>query len=382
MRLTTVSLICLLLFGLAACAPAPEETATVENDEYVVYIGTYTRETSEGIYMCRFDASTGELTPVELAAKTTDPSFLTIHPDRQYLYAVNETKDGSVTAFSIDSETAKLTELNSASAHGDLPCHLKVDDTGANLAVANYSTGNVILYPLDPERTLGEASNVIQHEGEGFRPRQQPGPLAHSTDFSPDNRFLLTCDKGLDRIYVYRFDPAESALVPNDPPFAEVEPGSGPRHFAFHPNGRFGFAINELGSTVTAFAYDAEQGALRTMQTISTLPEGYEDRNYTAEIAVHPSGRFLYGSNRGHDSIAVYSVNPDTGALELVEITPSGGQTPRSFAIDPTGAYLFAANQQSDNVVVFEIDAQTGRLTDTGKSFTVDAPVCIQFLKP
>ncbi len=381
MRSITVCLVLFVLLSLAACSPAPDEAAAPgTSEEFVVYVGTYTHETSEGIYAFRFDASTGEMSPPELVSSIESPSFLTIHPNRRFLYAVSETKDGSVTAFSFDQKSPQLTKLNTVSAHGDLPCHLNVDKTGSTLAIANYSTGNVVSYPIKSDGSLQEAASIMQHEGTGFNPRQQPGPLAHSADFSPDNRFLLVSDKGLDRIYIYAFDPADSSLEPNDPPFAEVKPGSGPRHFVFHPTGRYGYVINELASTVTAFSYDASGGVLDELQTIPALPEDYSEPSYAAEIAIHPSGRFLYGSNRGHDSIAVFSVNADTGALDSVEYASTGGSTPRNFAIDPTGRYLLAANQQSDTVVLYQIDSETGRLTPTGDSLAVDAPVCLQFL--
>jgi len=357
--------------------------------EYTVYIGTYTepRTGSKGIYAYRFHPADSRLTPVGLVAETANPSFLAIHPNGQYLYAVNELDTyrgkatGAVSAFRIDLRTAKLTLLNTVSSGGGGPCHLLVDESGKNLLVANYGTGSVACLRLREDGSLGDASAFIQHQGEVFDKKRQGGPHAHSVNLPRGNRFMLATDLGLDEVLVYRFDAAAGTLAPNQPPIAKVEPGSGPRHFAFHPSEKYAYVLNEIKSTVTAFRYDAAKGSLESLQTISTLPKNFSGKDLTtAEIAVDQRGRFLYASNRGHDSIAVFAIDQTSGKLTLVEITPTQGKTPRNFAIDPTGAYLFAANEDSGTIVVFRIDQATGRLTPAGQKLVVPAPVCITFI--
>ncbi|MCW5980631.1 MAG: lactonase family protein [Bryobacteraceae bacterium] len=355
--------------------------------EYFVYFGTYTRpEGGKGIYVARFDSTTGKVGEPTLAAETSNPSFVAIHPNHRFLYAVSESygqggeKAGAVTSFAIDRATGKLKSLNTVSSKGGGPCHLNVDKTGKCVSVANYGTGSVAALPIKEDGTLGEATAFIQHAGSSADPKRQRGPHAHSVNYSADNRFLIAADLGLDQVIVYRFDPAKCSLAANDPPYAKVNGGAGPRHFTFHPKGRFAYAINEMQNTVTAFSWDAAKGALKEIQTISTLPDGYSSTSYTAEVVAHPSGKFLYGSNRGHDSIAVFTVDASKGTLKPVEQTSTQGKVPRNFNIDPTGAWLFAANQDTDNVVMFKIDQQTGRLSPTGQVVKVFAPVCVRFL--
>jgi 6-phosphogluconolactonase len=374
---------CHVMFSLlwAAAVGAPALRAA----DYLVYFGTYTRGESKGIYVAHFDGASGRLGAVELAAETPSPSFLAIHPNQRFLYAVSELyqtggpKGGAVSAFAIDRASGKLTFLNKVSSRGGGPCHLAIDKTGKFIAVANYGTGSAAVMPIQEDGRLGEASGFQQHSGSSVDPKRQQGPHAHSVNFSPDNRFLFVADLGLDKVLVYRFDASQGAIEPNDPPSAAVKPGSGPRHFTFHPNGRFAYVINEMASTVTAFAYDARRGALREIQTISTLPKDFTGTNHTAEVLAHPSGKFLYGSNRGHDSIAAFSISAK-GTLTALGQTSTQGKVPRNFNLDPTGAWLLAANQDSDNVVVFRIDAKTGRLEPNGQSVRVVAPVCIKFL--
>jgi 6-phosphogluconolactonase len=355
--------------------------------EYLVYFGTYTGKDSKGIYLSRFDAATGKLSPVELAGETESPAFLTVDSGAHYLFAVNEidtykgAKSGSVTAFSLDRHTGKLTALNTVASGGPGPCHLAVDRTDKNVLVANYNGGSVAVLPVKADGKLGEASAFKQHLGSSVNKERQEGPHAHCAVFSPDNRFAVVADLGLDKLLVYRFDPTAGSITPNDPPFGSVKPGSGPRHFAFHPNHRFAYVINEIGNTVTAFAWDGDKGSLRELQTISTLPKDFTGENTTAEIAVHPSGRFLYGSNRGNDSIAVFAINPAQGTLTTTEIVPTGGKEPRNFALDPSGTFLFAANQNSNTVVVFRVNQKTGRLTPAGEKLDVPSPVCVTFVK-
>ncbi len=366
-----------LLLGMSLAAP--------ESSDYLVYIGTYTNQKSKGIYAYRMSAAKGELTSLGLAADIVNPSFLAVHPNRKFLYAVTEVSDlegqkgGAVSAFAIDAATGKLTFLNRVSSRGAGPCYLVVDKTGKSVLVANYGGGSVAALPVHDDGRLGEASAFVQHAGSSLNPKRQQGPHAHSINLSSDNRFAIAADLGLDELLVYRFDPSKGSLAANRPPLAKVKPGAGPRHFAFHPKGGFAYVINEMQSTVTAFRYDARQGALSELQTVSTLPAGFAGNNSTAEVQVHPSGKFLYGSNRGHNSIAVFAID-GKGMLAPVEHVSTQGRTPRNFGIDPSGAYLLAANQQSDTIAVFRIDPATGRLTPTGQVVETPAPVCVKFV--
>ena len=346
--------------------------------KYFVYVGTYTGENSKGIYTFQFDPASGDMTPVKLAGEVTNPSFLTIHPNRKFLYAVSELGAGSVTAFAIDPKTGALTPLNSVLTGGGGACHLVVDKTGKSLMVANYGTGSVAAIPLSADGRLGEANAVIKHSGSSVNPKRQRGPHAHAVVLSADNRFVFAPDLGLDQILSYRLDPVKASLTPNDPPFAKVAPGAGPRHFAFHPKGKYAYVLNEMGSSVTAFSYDASRGALTELQTLSTLPKDFSGEDNSAELEVDAKGRFLYASNRGHDSIAVFAIGKD-GKLTMVENASTLGKTPRNFKIDPTGAFLFAANQDSGNIIQFRIDPKSGRLKPTGKTAEVSKPVCVQF---
>jgi len=354
--------------------------------KFRVYVGTYTGAKSKGIYLCEVDTSTGKLTSKGLAGEATNPSFLALHPNRKFLYAVGEVasvdgkKGGGVSAFVIDQATGKLTLLNHRSSVGAGPCHLVVDKEGKNVLVANYGGGSVAVLPVDAEGQLREASSFSQHRGASVNKQRQEAPHAHSVNLDPANRFAFVADLGLDQVLVYRFDSMKGGLVPNDPPAAAVAPGSGPRHFAFHPSGKFAYVINEMLLTVTAFAYDPDRGTLKELQSIATTPDGVKPGYSTAEVVVHPSGKFLYGSNRGHDSIAVFKIDPETGQLTFLGAEPTQGRTPRNFNIDPTGQFLLAANQGSDTITVFRIDAETGKLRFTGQSVEVPAPVCIKFV--
>ena len=347
---------------------------------YLVYVGTYTGEKSKGIYAYRFHPGSQQVDALGLVAETQSPSFLTLHPNRRFLYAVNESQGGSVTAFAVDRKTGRLRQLNLVSARGAGPCHLAVDKTGKTLFVSNFGSGSVAAFPIRKDGSLGEAAGFDQHTGSSVNPRRQSGPHAHCVTLSPDNRFVAAADLGLDKVFVYRTDPLKASLVANDPPFASVKPGSGPRHFAFSPDAAHAYVINEMASTVTAFEYAASSGALREIETVSTLPAGFSGQNTTAEIAVDAKGKFLYGSNRGHDSIAVFTIDPAKGTLKLIENVSTQGKVPRNFAIDPTGSYLFAANQNSNNIVLFHIDPNTGRLTPVGKVLEVGSPVCVLFV--
>ena len=348
----------------------PAAKAAHKATKFLVYVGTYTGPESKGVYAYRFDAASGDLQPVGLVGEVVNPSWVTIHPNGKFLYAVTELGNdgkthGGVTAFSIDPKTAMLTKLNSVDSGGGGACHVVVDKTGKTLMVANYGTGSVGAFPVHDDGSLGDPPVLIQHSGSSVDQRRQRGPYVP--------------DLGLDEILSYRLDAAKSSIAPNDPPFAKVPPGSGPRHFAFHPKGKFAYAVDEMKSTVTAFQYDAARGALTQMQNISTLPKDFTGEDNSAEIQVDAHGRFLYASNRGHDSITVFAI-AGNGRLSVVDNVPSGGKAPRSFRIDPTGAYFLSANQNTNNIVLFRVDAKTGRLTSTGKTVEVWKPVCVQFL--
>jgi 6-phosphogluconolactonase len=354
-----------------------------------VYIGTYTGAKSKGIYVSRFDAASGKLGAPQLAAEVASPSFLAIHPNRRLLYAANEIgdfngkKSGAVSAFAIDPNSGKLTLLNEKPSGGDGPCHLAVDHSGRVVLVANYGGGSVETLPIEKDGRLGGPATFIQHQGSSVDPQRQEGPHAHFITTDARNRFALACDLGLDKVLIYKFDPATATLTPNDPPSSSIAPGSGPRHLAFNPDGRFAYVISEIKCTMTALTYDSKRGGLTVFQTLSTLPDGEPVKpNYsTAEVAVHPSGKFLYGSNRGHNSIAIFRIDKKTGKLTHEENVSTEGKTPRSFGIDPTGRYLLAANQDSDSVVAFRIDQVTGHLTPAGSSIEVGAPVCVVFVQ-
>jgi 6-phosphogluconolactonase len=360
--------------------------AANKDGKYIFYVGTYTRGDSKGVYSYRFDAKSGEIEKIGLAGEVVNPSWVTLHPNGKFLYAVSELGNdgktqGKVTAFTIDSGTGALTMLNSVSSGGGGACHIVVDKTGKSLMVANYGSGSAAAFAIQPDGRLSETPALVQHSGSSVNPGRQRGPHAHAVVLSADNRFLFVPDLGLDQVMSYRLDPGKPTLIANDPPFAKVEPGSGPRHFAFEPKGKFAYGLNEMKSSVTAFQYDAKRGALKELQTISTIPADFKGEDNSAEIEVDAKGRFVYASNRGHDSIAVFAIGKD-GKLNLVENVLTKGKAPRSFRIDPTGNYLLAANQNTSNIVVFRIDPKSGRLTDTGKSVDAPFPVCIQFLQP
>jgi 6-phosphogluconolactonase len=284
-----------------------------------------------------------------------------------------------VTAFAVDPDTGGITLLNRQSSCGVSPPYVSVHPSGRYAFAANYASGHVCALPIHDDGTLGEATSVILHAGSGPVPNRQAGPHAHFITPDPTGRYVLACDLGIDKVMVYRFDPDDGKLAPNDPPFAALPPGSGPRHLAFHPGGGFVYVINEIASTLSAFAYDGAQGAMQLLQTISTLPEGFGESNSCAQIVAHPNGRFVYGSNRGHDSIASFAVDETTGRLTPIGHEPTRGKTPRNFNLDPSGAFLYAANQESDTIVVFRVDADTGRLTPTGDVIENPNPVCVIF---
>jgi 6-phosphogluconolactonase len=351
------------------------------------YVGTYTGAKSKGIYTFTFDTATGEVGPLELAAPALNPSFLAIHPDRQHLYCVGDMtnaagkKVGAVSAFVIEPD-GKLTLLNQVTTVGAGPCHLTVDKTGCMVLAANYGGGSVVSFPIKADGSIGEHTSFVQHIGRSVTPRQAQ-PNAHSVNISQDNRFAFVADLGLDQVLIYKLDPAKATFAAHEPPFVKVPPGSGPRHFCFHPNGKFAYVINEISLTVTAFRFDAVHGTLTEMQTLSTLPAadgpGPKAGWSTAEIVAHPGGKFLYCSNRGHDTIAVFAI-ADDGTLSLVQNAAAEVKVPRNFALDPTGQWLFTEGQKSDDIALFRVDAATGKLTFTSKKLEIGSPVCLKFL--
>lgn len=381
---TTRRLFAFLAFttSLAVLALAGAAGRPAASHSYLAFVGTYTNKTdSKGIYAYEFDAETGKLSLKGVAAETPDPSFVVIHPNGKYAYAANEVgKKSMVTAFAIDAKSAKLTQLNQLPALGEDPCHLSFDKTGKYLFVANYSSGSIAVFPILADGRLGEHTSAVQHHGSGPNKNRQEGPHAHWIEASPDNKFVLVADLGLDEIVSYRFDASKGTLTPNDPPFANLAPGAGPRHGVFSKDGKFFYVVSELNATVTAFAYEPGNGALKDFQVVSTLPKGFQGRNDDAEIAIHPDGKWLFASNRGHDTIAVFAVDPSSGMLRPAAEFSTGGKEPRHFAIDPTGRFLLAENQLSNSIVVFRIDPATGALTQVSKTDGVPSPICLAFL--
>ena len=371
----------LLLATMFAGPAAALAAAPAHGDRLWVYVGTYTQRGSKGIYLCQLDVAAGKLEPGCLVAETASPSFVVRHPSLPVLYAIGEIgrvngkPGGAVSAFSIAPKTGTLTLINQQNSGGPGPCHVAVDHGGRCVLVANYGGGSVAALPIDATGKLGEAVSVIQHTGTGANPKRQKGPHAHSIYVDAADRFVLTADLGIDKVLVYRLDPAAAKLTANQPPCCDAAPGAGPRHLAFHPNGKWVYAINELNNTVTQMKYDAALGRLEAVQSIGTLPEGFQGSNTTAEVQIHPSGKFLYGSNRGHDSIAIFAIDAATGGLRLLGHEPTQGKSPRNFALDPSGRCLLAANQDGDNIVVFRVDAATGLLRPTGSSVS-QVPRC------
>lgn len=357
---------------------------SIQDRELTLYVGTYTLGKSEGIYVYRMDRATGALTKFS-SMKSVNPSFLTIDRSKRYLYAVNEVGEyagkpgGSVSAFAIDAATGNLRLLNEQATQGADPCHLSIDTRKRALLVANYTGGSVTVLPVRTDGTLGMAIDVKQHEGSGIK-EQQKGPHAHCVILDRSERHALAADLGIDKVMIYTFDRATGKLSAGKQPFAELTAGAGPRHLTLHPSGKYLYVINELDSTMTSFKYNELNGKLTLIETVSTLPGDFTGVSYCADVHVSPSGRFLYGSNRGHNSIVVFEINPRTGKLTLVEHVSTEGNWPRNFTIDPSRKFLLVANQRSDNVVVFNIDKNTGRLTPTRNNEQIPAPVCLKFL--
>ena len=360
--------------------------ATKASTDYLLFVGTYTKGASKGIYTYRYNTSSGHLTSLGLAAESVNPSFLAVDPSHRFLYAVNEVQDykgeksGAVTAFAIDRKTGKLSRLNEVASRGEDPCYISLDKTGKYVLVANYTSGNIAVFPVHNDGTLGEASAFVQHHGSGPNHEHQEGPHAHWIETTADNRYAVVADLGLDKLLIYRFDATNGSLTPNNPPAADLPPGSGPRHVAFSPNNKFAYSVNELKSTVTAFSFNAAQGTLEPFQTVSTLPKDFSGENDTAEIHIQPNGKFLYASNRGHESIAVFSIDQKTGRLNLVHTFSTQGKTPRNFELDPTGSHLLVANEDPGDIVVFKLDAANGRESLVTNDTKVPSPVSLRFV--
>jgi len=373
-----------LRIGLASVACGAAPLASAAPATLGVYVGSYAGADKPAIHQLDLDLTTGELRAKAGTSGIGNPSFLALHPNRQFVYAVSEVSDyegqktGAVVAYAVDPKTGGLTLLNRQPSGGDGPCYITVDPRGGYVLVANYGGGTVAVLPIGADGQLRPAVSVIRHQGSGADKSRQEGPHAHSIDLDRAGRFALAADLGLDKVMVYAVGP-NGALTPHSPPSATLPPGSGPRQLAFGASGAYAYVINELSSTVAAFAYDAVEGKLETLESVSTLPTGFAGKSYPAEIAVSPDGRFLYGSNRGHDSIASFAIDASTGRLRPTGHTPTGGSWPRHLALDPTGTFLLVANQKSNSVVVFRVDPKTGGLTPTGHQATVPAPACVLF---
>ena len=402
-------LLCLIFICVLALLAG--RTASAQAKDYFVYFGTYTgfrfvrhsktqgvgESHSKGIYVSRFNAATGTLSEPELAAEIINPSFLTISPDNRFLYAVTEDPlsvgppldhVSYVSAFAIDAATGKLRLLNTLPTGGTSTCFISMDKTGKYVLMSNFGSGSVSVIRVKEDGSLGELTSFIQNVGHSVNPAIQTSPHPHSILVSPDNRYVIVSDLGLDKVQIFRFDEKTGELSPPDPPFATVKPGGGPRHFAFSPSGKFGYQLSEMSGMVDAFAWDPARGSLTNLQSVETIPHDFAGENHSAEITVSPDGKFLYESNRrntgdtgwGPETIGIFAIDPEKGTLTLVEQAPTGGIMPRNFAIDPTGSYLLAAHQYSNTVVVFKIDRATGRLSNTGTEIKLDVPVCIQFV--
>jgi 6-phosphogluconolactonase len=373
--------------GLTLSRLSFRRVSGAQGGELLLYVGTYTAGNSEGIYLYRLNLASGELKHVANTRGVVNPSFLALAPSRRYLYAVNEVgefagkKSGAVSAFAVDQRTGELRLLNQQASLGADPCYVDVAAGGRFVLIANYTGGNVTVFPVQRDGSLGAATDMKQARGSSVNRERQEGPHAHYIALDPTNRFAYSCDLGTDKIMVFGFDARNGKLLPGEPPSVQVEPGAGPRHLAFHPSGKYVFVVNELHSTVTAFARDPAKGSLKELQTLTTLPKDFTGTSWSADIHLSPDGRFVYSSNRGHDSIAIFALDA-RGGLATVGQESTRGMIPRNFAIDPMGTFLLVANQKSDNIVVFRRDRDTGRLRFTGQVAEVPSPVCLKFTDP
>ena len=375
----------ILLVGLSACTPAKTPSPTTG----LVFVGSYTQPGQQGISIFRFDPARAALNPLGKAGDLPNPSFLVIDPSQRYLLAVSESGDfqgqasGAVSSYRIEAATGALALINSQPSGGTGPCYLSVSPNGKWVFVANYGGGSVAVLPLGEDGRLGQPVSVVQHHGSGADPARQEGPHAHAIQMAPGaQNLVLAADLGLDQVLIYDFDPVRGSLTPHTPPALGLPPGSGPRHFSFHPSLPFLYLVSELTSRVTVFKFDASAGTFQEIQSLPLLPDGYSGRNTSADIHISPDGKTLYASNRGDDSLASFHIDPSSGQLAALAHTPSGGKTPRNFAIDPSGSYLLAANQDSGSLATFRIDPSNGKLTLAGPPNLVDHPMCVLFMLP
>jgi len=387
MPLTLISMAIVLACISTGCQSSGQSGSALKADagDYRVYIGTFTNAKSKGIYLMAFDSKSGKLSEPMLVAESASPSFLALHPNHKYIYTVNEVnsfqgkKTGGVSAFAIDPKNGKLTAINQQSSAATGPTHITIDPTGKAILVANYAGGAVAALPVKDDGSLGAPSSVDQHMGHGPNAARQEAPHAHSIYPDPNNRFVLSCDLGLDKVFVYKFDPQAATIQYQDA--TQIVPESGPRHLAFHPSHKYVYVLNEMSCTVTALNYDEQTGGLKSFQTIKTLPDDFKGDKSTAEIFVHPNGKFVYASNRGDsNTIAIFSVDQSTGNLTFVDRASTQGRTPRGFGIDPTGNWLIAGNQDTNTVSIYRIDQDSGKLQATGQVVNVPTPVCVTFV--
>jgi 6-phosphogluconolactonase len=353
--------------------------------QYWVYIGTnnHPPSRSKGIYLYKLDATSGKLTDQGVAAEVGDPGWIKISANGSYLYTVATDHNHGrsiVAAYAIDSGTGKLTALNVAATDGNDSTHLDVDAGNSCAVVANYNSGDISVLPIGPDGTLGAKTALIKHTGSSVDPERQTHPYVHSCNIDPSGKFMLACDLGVDKVFIYQFDPVAGTLTDASPPTVSVKPGSGPRHLSFSPDGKFAYLVTEMGGTVVAYSWDADKGQLNEVQTVSTLPATFHEFNKSAEVRIHPNGKFLYASNRGPDNLAIFAIDQRTGTLKLLGFQATGGKGPRDFAIDPTGSFLLAANQDSDVVTVFRINSATGMLTPMDTKLAVPTPISVAFL--
>ena len=378
-RLTILILLFTTLLA-AVCIPAQAK-------EELVYVGTYTGKSSKGIYAWKFDPASGQVTSLGLAVEVANPSFLAVQPEGRFLYAVEELGEyegkpsGAVAAFSFDPGSGKMTLLNQVASAGAYPCFVSLDQAGTHVLVSNYVGGSVIVIPIMPDGQLSASSDFVQFSGKGLIPARQEAPHAHSINLTPNGRLAIVADLGTDRLMVFRYDEANGKLTPNRVPFARTAPGAGPRHLVFSRDGRYVYVLNELASTLTSYAFEQDTGILSELGTVSTLPEGFKEANLCAEVRAHPNGRWLYASNRGHDSIVVFSLDSE-GGMRRLQLISSGGKKPRNIALDPSGNWLFSANQDTNAVSLFRVDPETGLLNPTEVKLNVDTPVCVRFFAP
>jgi 6-phosphogluconolactonase len=384
-----VALVFLLATWDGSALRAQSKSTSAPAGDTLVYVGTYTggKSTSKGIYLFKLQTTGLEvsqnvtLVPLGLAAEAANPSFIEIDAKRRLLFSVNEDAKGMVSSFAIAPD-GKLTPINQVSSKGAGPCHVVLDKEGGHLLVSNYNNGSVSVIPVASNGKLGEATDVKQHSGKSVHPDRQAGPHAHCVTLDPANQFAFVCDLGLDKLMVYKFDAKQGKLAPAEPPFVALKPGAGPRHMVFRPDGKFAYVVNELNSTITAFAYDAATGALKELETVSTLPGYYDGPNTAAEIGMHPSGKFLYASNRGNESVVLFTIDPDKGTLTWVEEQNTGGKTPRHFGIERSAKHMAIVNQDSDTVLASRIDKDNGRLKPSGVFAKCPSPACAVFLSP